>query len=120
MDCLRTICGFAIGTKYTGLIAVPILLACIVLLRWRDLGLENAATKAMAAIAVACVVGSPCYIRNWILLGCPIYPPPPGYKLLCSPKYLSPEAISSFMPISEIAAEAWAEDFLHSCSCLSI
>jgi hypothetical protein len=89
-------CGFAIGTKYTGLIAVPILLACIVLLRWRDLGLESAATKAMAAIAVACVVGSPCYIRNWILLGCPIYPPPPGYKLLCSPKYLSPQAISQF------------------------
>lgn len=45
-------CGFAIGTKYTGLIAVPILLACIVLLRWRDLELESAATKAMAAIAV--------------------------------------------------------------------
>jgi len=89
-------CGFAIGTKYTGVIAVPILLACVILLRWRDLGLKNAATKTMAAITVACVVGSPSYIRNWILLGCPFYPPPPGYQLLCSPKYLSAEAISQF------------------------
>jgi dolichyl-phosphate-mannose-protein mannosyltransferase len=91
-------CGFAIGTKYTGLLAFPALLLCILLLNIiRNIPHSRGiAGKLAVAIAVACLVGSPYYVRNWVLLGCPIYPPPPGYALICSPKHLSPDAISQF------------------------
>jgi len=91
-------CGFAIGTKYTGLLAVPALFICILLVDWKRnmANSRSMAGKLALAIAVACLVGAPYYIRNEILLGCPIYPPPPGYALLCSPKYLSADAISQF------------------------
>src|SRR5262249_24112214 len=85
-----------IGTKYTGLIAVPILGACILLLRLQDHPSPDLAKKVATSIGVACLIGSPYYIRNWLLLGSPIYPPPPGYAPFFSPKYLSPEAISQF------------------------
>ena len=90
-------CGFAIGTKYTGLLAVPALVICILLLNLKR-GMPylcGIGGKLALAIAVAFLVGAPYYIRNQILLGCPIYPPP-GYALICSPKYLSADAISQF------------------------
>ena len=91
-------CGFALGTKYTGLLAVSVLLPCALLLsrkRERE-PLLALAGKAAFAMAIACLLASPYYIRNWLLLGCPIYPPPPGYAVFCSPKYLSSAAISQF------------------------
>jgi hypothetical protein len=91
-------CGFAIGTKYTGLIAVPALLICVFVLnlKKKDQNLHRVAGRVVLTIAMACFVASPYYIRNWIQLGCPIYPPPPGYALFCSPKYLPPDVISQF------------------------
>lgn len=91
-------CGFAIGTKYTGLIAVPALLICALLLNLKreKQNLRRLAGRAALAMAMACLVASPYYIRNLILLGCPIYPPPPGYAQFCSPKYLPPDVISQF------------------------
>jgi hypothetical protein len=91
-------CGFALGTKYTGLLAVPALVVCVVLLNLNRKGLhaDCIAGKLAVAMAVAFLLGSPYYIRNWIQLGCPIYPPPPGYALICSPQYLPPDAISQF------------------------
>jgi hypothetical protein len=91
-------CGFAIGTKYTGLIAVPALLICVLLLNLKKekQNLRRLTGRVALAMAIACLVASPYYLRNWILLGCPIYPPPPGYALFCSPKYLPPDVISQF------------------------
>jgi len=48
------------------------------------------------AIGSAGLVAAPYYLRNWILLGCPIYPPPPGFLHVCVPKYLSAEVLSEF------------------------
>jgi hypothetical protein len=73
-------CGFAMGTKYTGILAFPVLAFCAfsipVWARHRPtrLTLKSAAAACVAAIAIA----SPFYLRNWILYECPIYPPPPA------------------------------------------
>jgi hypothetical protein len=91
-------CGLAMGTKYTGILAFPVLLLCLV---WLHARLEakswiDISKAVLVAIGVACVVAAPYYLRNWILLGCPIYPPPPGFAHLCSPRYLSPEVVAQF------------------------
>lgn len=91
-------CGFAMGTKYTGVLAVSALFTCTLLLNLKRSvpHSRDIAGKLALAIVAACLVCSPYYIRNEILLGCPIYPPPPGYALICSPKYLSRDTISQF------------------------
>ena len=52
--------------------------------------------KLCVALAIATVLASPFYLRNWIQLGCPIYPPPPGYAWFCTPKYFPSDAIQQF------------------------
>jgi hypothetical protein len=91
-------CGFAIATKYTGLLALPMLLltAGIAIAesaghRWRVLIPDFGIT-----VAAALLVGAPAYARNWILLGCPIYPPPPLLASIFQVKYLSPEAVREY------------------------
>jgi hypothetical protein len=44
-------------------------------------------------------VAAPYYLRNWLLLGCPIYPPPPGLVEFCHAKYFSKQAILEFHQI---------------------
>jgi hypothetical protein len=91
-------CGLAIGTKYTGLLAFPALALCCVLLLFGSLrpGWVTSLKSLSIALVTACTLASPFYVRNWILLGCPIYPPPPHYLLFCNPKYLSQQAIEQF------------------------
>jgi hypothetical protein len=91
-------CGLAMGTKYTGLLAVPALaLCCAFVVVNRDrLNRIISIRNFGVGLAIAAAVASPFYIRNWILLGCPIYPPPPGYASLCSPRYFPLEAIQRF------------------------
>jgi hypothetical protein len=91
-------CGFAIGTKYIGLLAVPAIILCILVVNREEFRKEflRGAGGIALAIAVAFLTASPYYIRNWLQLGCPIYPPPPGYPAFCSPRYFSAEAISEF------------------------
>jgi Dolichyl-phosphate-mannose-protein mannosyltransferase len=91
-------CGLAMGTKYTGLLAVPALAICCAFGLFnrdqlsRTVGIRN----LCVALAIAAAVASPFYLRNWILLGCPIYPPPPGYASFCTPKYFPSEAVQQF------------------------
>jgi hypothetical protein len=91
-------CGLAIATKYTGLLALPALL-----LTAGIFGAKSASPRGRLllpglgiAAATAFVSGAPAYVRNWILLGCPIYPPPPLLASLFQAKYLSPEAVREF------------------------
>jgi 4-amino-4-deoxy-L-arabinose transferase-like glycosyltransferase len=94
---LGIFCGFAMGTKYTGVLAVPILLF-VALAFWnqepRGQWRKQFAGAGLAA-AVALLVAAPFYMRNWILLGSPIYPPPPLLARIFHVKYLSTDAIQS-------------------------
>jgi hypothetical protein len=60
--------GVAIGTKYHGLIFVPLfaLLALLFASRRRP--------ATLAVFAAALLVGVPWYVRNWIVAGNPLYP----------------------------------------------
>jgi hypothetical protein len=73
-------CGFAMGTKYTGILAFPVLVFCAVLIavwaRHRPAWLTLKSTAAACVAAI--VIASPFYLRNWILYECPLYPPPPA------------------------------------------
>jgi dolichyl-phosphate-mannose-protein mannosyltransferase len=87
-------CGFAMGTKYTALLAVPALLACCA---WataaKDRQFFSILQNLGIVAAIAGFVATPFYLRNSLLLGCPVYPPPPAHLLSCTPKYLSPQAL---------------------------
>lgn len=91
-------CGFALGTKYSGLVVVPLLLVCMAA-EW-ELSSEgdwrSAAKKLAIVCAGAAAIAVPFYVRNWILLGSPIYPPPPFLSRFVHVKYLSAGTIRAF------------------------
>jgi hypothetical protein len=91
-------CGFALGTKYTGLVGVPLLLVCMV--AGRELSSEGSWRSAARKLAIICAgaaaIAVPFYARNWIVLGSPIYPPPPVLSRFVHVKYLSAAAIRDF------------------------
>lgn len=91
-------CGFAAGTKYTGLIAWALLLLCSFLIA---VGIHHcrswAVLKNLSMVCgVAVAVASPFYVRNWIFLGTPIYPPPPILYKFFRVRYLPVEAILQY------------------------
>jgi len=91
--------GFAVGTKYTGLIAGTLLMACVFIIAI-SVHKQNA-VKTLQYLCItcvaACIVAAPWYLRNWILLGCPIYPPPPVLLRFFHVRYLPPEALQSLL-----------------------
>jgi hypothetical protein len=91
-------CGLAMGTKYTGLVALAPLLLCSVLQMVNSKRGNSllAMKRAGVAVAVASAVAAPLYIRNWILLGCPIYPPPLVLFPFFHVKYMGREALAGF------------------------
>lgn len=92
-------CGIAMGTKYTGIIAWGLLVCCSFLISlWayrRKTGLMAKWLGASCAIAV--LVASPFYMRNWIFYGCPIYPPPPALLKLFTAKNLLPAVLQELL-----------------------
>jgi len=91
-------CGLSIATKYTGLTAVPVLVCCAALSQYfgRHIQKVSVLKYAVLAILIGAVIASPYYLRNWILLGCPIYPPPPFLANLVPVKFFSPESLHKF------------------------
>jgi hypothetical protein len=92
------LCGLTIATKYTGLLTIPFFLGSLLLFRGLQgrPSLQRAFSGCLAATAFAAIVSAPYYIRNSVLLGCSIYPPPPGLIHFCNAKYLSLETIGNF------------------------
>jgi len=89
--------GLALGTKYSGILAVPTVMLCVLLKKIFEGKLGwTVAKKSVAALAVAGLIASPYYLRNWILLGSPIYPPPPLLWRFFDAKYLSTEVVLKF------------------------
>ncbi len=64
-------CGFAMSTKYTGSITTAVTLISMLVFLGKSPGLLIG-----RFLPVVCFVGCPWYLRNWIELGVPIYPPP--------------------------------------------
>ncbi len=91
-------CGLALATKYTGLLATP---ALLLIAAWPRRNLTGATPsealrRALLAASVAFAVASPFYLRNWIVLGSPVYPPPASIAGILHVKYLSVSAIREF------------------------
>jgi hypothetical protein len=91
-------CGLAMGAKYPGLLAWAVLTVCILLIATPARRLDGmlALKYSGIACAVAIAVAAPWYIRNWVLMGSPIYPPPPLLPRFFHIRYLPPQAIQFF------------------------
>ena len=76
---LGVFCGISMGTKYTGILSSSALIFSVFLISfWVKRRNFGPILKGLAiSCAVAAVVAAPFYLRNWILVGCPIYPPAP-------------------------------------------
>jgi hypothetical protein len=87
--------GFAMGTKYTGIIVLFLVIVCALVLQLKNKELHKHKHISGLALFAFCaiVIASPWYLRNWLLLGSPIYPPPPALLHFFTPKYMSPDAI---------------------------
>jgi 4-amino-4-deoxy-L-arabinose transferase-like glycosyltransferase len=68
--------GLAMGTKYSGIVMVLIILLGAVLFLRSENHLRNLqiGPKAILVLFIAAVVASPWYLKNWILTGNPTYP----------------------------------------------
>jgi hypothetical protein len=88
-------CGIAMGTKYTNLIAWVLLLFCSFLISlWVHHRSSRVVLKCLAiSCGIAIAVASPFYLRNWILFGCPIYPPPPVLLRIFAVKDMLPSVM---------------------------
>jgi hypothetical protein len=91
-------CGLAMGTKYTGIMAVGLLaLSMIVTAVWTNSHSAQVVKCLAVGGLVAVVVASPFYLRNWVLYGCPIYPPPPGLLRFFSPRGMLPGVMQELL-----------------------
>jgi hypothetical protein len=88
-------CGIAMATKYTALISFFLLIFCsLIISLWSRRQDYRALAKHLGiACAIAVAVASPVYLRNWVLFGCPIYPPPPALLRIFTVQSLLPAVL---------------------------
>ncbi|MDA8124818.1 MAG: glycosyltransferase family 39 protein [Deltaproteobacteria bacterium] len=68
-------CGSAAACKYTALLLLPLgSLGILWICRKRQSNTREVLGNIVLFAAVACLVGSPFYLKNWIMLGNPVYP----------------------------------------------
>ena len=108
-------CGFAIGSKYTGLLAAPLLCLCVLLFPKNSPRPSVLSTLKLLALGatVASFVAAPWYIRNWIVAGCPIYPPPPVLAKYFAARYLPAGAIEKINDLMLKMGQGLGKDFVH-------
>jgi len=80
--------GLAMGTKYNGLTLAATTLPLAALCRARRRPGEARQALGLAALAslLGAAVALPFYLRNLLVLGVPIYPPPPALARLFHPR----------------------------------
>jgi 4-amino-4-deoxy-L-arabinose transferase-like glycosyltransferase len=66
--------GFAAWTKYQGLFLALIILAFWLLIRIRGERSNNTTSLFLKSLIAFILIASPWYLRNWILVGNPVYP----------------------------------------------
>jgi hypothetical protein len=92
-------CGISMGTKYTGIIASALLISCaFCLFTWGYRRRPKTAAAALAlSAATAAALASPYYLRNWMLYGCPIFPPPPALLLVFRAANITPRVLQELV-----------------------
>jgi Dolichyl-phosphate-mannose-protein mannosyltransferase len=92
--------GLTMATKYTGIPAFVLIVIAALALEFVSKSISPNHLKGLLLLAVtACVVASPWYLRNWLVLGSPMYPPPPSLLRFFHIKYMSPDAVNSLAAI---------------------
>lgn len=99
--------GFALGTKYTALIGVPLLILCAIVFP------PNSTTRFSPkrlvrfafALVLAALIAAPWYLRNWIVLGCPIYPPTPFLTKIFPVRYFPLAAALHFQYLMRLSGQ---------------
>ncbi len=96
---LGIFCGFAIGLKFSGIVAFCILLFCTFLaVFWSKRCAPLRMLKYLGFTTVlAAAVASPFYLRNWILYGGPFYPPPPALLRIFPGTQIRPQALNELV-----------------------
>lgn len=91
-------CGFAFGTKYSALAAIALLLFSVLAYPANSAQrFSRARIKGLVLLCtVAGLIAAPWYVRNWLVLGGPIYPPTQFLNSLFPVKYFPPDAIRHF------------------------
>jgi hypothetical protein len=104
--------GMAMGTKYTGIIAFILIVTLVLIFEWRWSARRD---KVFAGIivmaATAAVVAAPWYVRDWIAVGSPIYPPPPVLLHFFHVKYMSPATIDALAATIRQEGSGLGRDF---------
>ena len=78
--------GFACGTKYFGLPSTLFIALLVVVFQTGKFA--SRVRAAITLLALSGVAGGAWYVRNWIMLGNPLYPPSPGlWHLLPTPTF---------------------------------
>ncbi|HEY6127819.1 MAG TPA: glycosyltransferase 87 family protein [Candidatus Acidoferrum sp.] len=90
------LCGLAMATKYPALVAVPVLICCAAWRPEHTRSIRGMIPGAAVAAGAACLVALPIYLKNWIFLGSPIYPPPAWAARFLHVKYFPTDAIREF------------------------
>jgi hypothetical protein len=89
-------CGFAIGTKYPGLLFVALLAVSLLFFPPAGGSFAKRLRFCVVMIGTAGVVGCAWYIRNGLVLGCPIYPIPAALSRFCQSPYFRRPAVLGF------------------------
>jgi len=105
--------GFGLASKYTGLMWLGI--AAIVFASGEILSgkLFSAVRRTAVLAAVALVIGCPWYIRNYIELGSPIVPPPPGLSEVFSVEFMPGESVEKFHDYIKDRGKGVGRSFFH-------
>jgi hypothetical protein len=107
--------GFAMSTKYNGLTMTPITLGLALIRQTYLRGAREAIRLTAVAAALAAGVALPFYLRNYLILGVPIYPPTPWLARLGEPRAFSAAARANIERYIEVRGQGLgrtARDFV--------
>ena len=99
--------GLAMGTKYSGLLMAPMTLGLALVHRARRSGGREAIRRVAEAGALAVALALPFYLRNYLVLGVPIYPPTPSLAGLGRPRAFPAAASAKLQQYLEVRGQGF-------------
>ncbi len=93
VGCSGILLGGTLGTKYTGIFVCGVSLIVFIVYLLPIRSIRRTFELSLILVATALAVGGPWYLRNYLILNAPIYPPPVVLaKIMGAPHFLSPDA----------------------------